>query len=287
MAWYTYRMQDFSKEQLVLLGVFISFVTSLTTGIVVVSLLAQPEPPRVVESIQRVIEKTVIQPAQKEIITETEVVVKEVYIQESTGLESIVARSSNDIIFLEWYIPDSLDGIPQHIDFGIYLKELGGVLAVDSETLNNPEYGMLVYSGGELYDVENIATSTLGGLYHIPFEGPINESKDSRYSMDMELELGQSLIATYRRTNQRGDMGFARGYVTQLLDDEGSLYVVTDIVIPEDIMALVMDVTGKYVGIIRPGKSDVTLFSDLMNDIKLDPYSPQNTDEQALDETAL
>lgn len=72
-------MEDFTRTQLVLLGVFISFITSMVTGVVVVSLMRQ-EPTGVVQTINRVVERTVekVVPAEKEIITETEVITKEV-----------------------------------------------------------------------------------------------------------------------------------------------------------------------------------------------------------------
>jgi len=51
-------MEDLSKQQLVLLGILIAFVTSIATGITTVSLMQQ-EPGGVTQTINRVVERTV------------------------------------------------------------------------------------------------------------------------------------------------------------------------------------------------------------------------------------
>jgi hypothetical protein len=74
-------MEDLNKNQIVLLTVLISFVTSIATGIMTVSLL-QEAPIEVTKNINRIVEKTIetvtpatiLTPSQKEITT---VIVKE------------------------------------------------------------------------------------------------------------------------------------------------------------------------------------------------------------------
>src|ERR1700689_4033409 len=51
-------MEKLNKSQIVLLGILVSFVTSIATGIVTVSLMQQA-PPSVAETVNRVIEQTI------------------------------------------------------------------------------------------------------------------------------------------------------------------------------------------------------------------------------------
>lgn len=76
------EMEELTKSQIILLVLLVSFVTSIATGIVTVSLLAQT-PPAITQTINRVVERTVetVVPGESQsasvVTKETTVVVKE------------------------------------------------------------------------------------------------------------------------------------------------------------------------------------------------------------------
>jgi hypothetical protein len=76
------EIEELTKSQIILLVLLVSFVTSIATGIVTVSLLAQT-PPAITQTINRVVERTVetVVPSQNQsasvVTKETTVVVKE------------------------------------------------------------------------------------------------------------------------------------------------------------------------------------------------------------------
>lgn len=92
------EIEELTKSQIILLVLLVSFVTSIATGIVTVSLLAQT-PPAITQTVNRVVERTVetVVPSENQsasvVTKETTVVVKEDdLIAESiaTGFEQIV-----------------------------------------------------------------------------------------------------------------------------------------------------------------------------------------------------
>ena len=94
-------IEHLSKSQIVLLTLLISFVTSIATGIVTVSLMAQA-PPAIAQTVNRIVEQTVQQvvpanqsaSAGKTVVTEQKTVV----VKESDMISQAVARVSPSLV---------------------------------------------------------------------------------------------------------------------------------------------------------------------------------------------
>ncbi len=69
-------MEELNKTQVILLTIFITFVTSIATGVVTVTLMDQ-SPPGITQTINRVVEKTIEKVASPAEVKEVRVIVKE------------------------------------------------------------------------------------------------------------------------------------------------------------------------------------------------------------------
>jgi hypothetical protein len=127
-------MEELTKQQIVLVTLLVSFVTSIATGIVTVALMDQA-PPGITQTVNRVVERTIekIVPAQNQaasVITKETVVVKEDDLvvkaveQNAKSLVAIFAFPAGGDVKSEKFVGNGL----------IVSKD--GLIATDSETLS-------------------------------------------------------------------------------------------------------------------------------------------------------
>lgn len=123
-------IEQLSKSQIILLTLLISFVTSIATGIVTVSLMDQA-PPSVAQSVNRIVERTVerIVPAGQ---TASTVVTREktVIVKESDLISQAVERTTPSVARL--YLNNS--DPKMFLGFGVVLDE-SGIVATDVDAL--------------------------------------------------------------------------------------------------------------------------------------------------------
>ncbi|MCR4325830.1 MAG: serine protease [Patescibacteria group bacterium] len=127
-------IEQLSKSQIVLLTLLISFVTSIATGIVTVSLMDQA-PPTVAQTVNRVIERTVQQvapsgqPAAAVITQEKTVIVKE-----SELISQAVGRAAPSLVRI--YSTDA--ETPSFLGLGIVM-DASGTIVTDGKILTDSE----------------------------------------------------------------------------------------------------------------------------------------------------
>ena len=123
-------IEQLSKSQIILLTILVSFVTSIATGIVTVSLMGQA-PPSIAQSVNRIVERTVekVIPAGQ---TASTVITREktVVVKESDLISEAVERSMPSVVRL--YLNNSDPMI--FLGFGVVLDE-SGTIATDSDAL--------------------------------------------------------------------------------------------------------------------------------------------------------
>lgn len=108
-------MEHLTKQQIILLALLVSFVSSIATGIVTVSLLEQA-PPTVTQTINRVVERTIEQVTPSATSTRETVIIRE---DEATT--EAIAKAARSIVRIE-----SGGG---YVALGLIVNDLGKIVA--------------------------------------------------------------------------------------------------------------------------------------------------------------
>jgi len=133
-------MEQLSKSQIVLLTLLVSFVTSIATGIVTVSLMDQA-PPVIAQTVNRVIERTVetVTPAKAGQAAATVVTQeKTVIVKEQDLISQAVERVSPSIVRVY-----TTQDTPVFLGLGLVL-DASGTIITDSGALDERSEAMLV-----------------------------------------------------------------------------------------------------------------------------------------------
>lgn len=147
------NMNDLNKNQLILLALLVSFVTSIATGIVTVSLMDQA-PAGVTRTINQVVEKTVqvLQPGSET----THVVTQEVVVDQSDRIKTAIQKNLPGLIV--FVTGTGID--EQEIGSGFMVTK-DGLAVTDNDVASNIASGnVLAKYGGETLKVEAISSKT-------------------------------------------------------------------------------------------------------------------------------
>lgn len=151
-------MNDLNKNQLILLTLLVSFVTSIGTGIITVALL-QEAPSGVTQVINRVVERTIEQvtPINTGGKTETKETQVTVVVKEEDQVIDAISKNSKSIV----RIRDNalVDGVPAFYGMGILINSDGTVVSGNRDIANtattytaifpNGSSHLMKYVGGE------------------------------------------------------------------------------------------------------------------------------------------
>ncbi|MBI2610773.1 trypsin-like peptidase domain-containing protein [Candidatus Kaiserbacteria bacterium] len=215
-------MEELSKSQIVLLTLLVSFVTSIATGIVTVSLMDQA-PPAIAQTVNRVIERTVekvVPPAEGQaaavVTTEKTIVVKESELiakAVETMRPSLVRlyASSSERIFL---------------GLGIVLDGSGKV-AIDGSVVGETTSLAVVLSDGTALPATLLSRDKKNGIALLQGATTTSDGKAVRFSPAVLAvgtpTLGQTVVALSGKLIPR----LADGLVTALVPrEEGEAAVI-------------------------------------------------------------
>lgn len=188
-------MDSLNKQQVILVALLASFVTSIATGIVTATLLEQA-PPAVTQTINRVVERTieqVVQVPEKSQTAATVVTKETIVIKEDEQIIHVVEKNQPVLVsFISQ--ASSAEAEPWVVAMG-FIVDVDGLIAVYKPLVNpDASYAVKLLDGNVypvklVYDhgVENIL------LYEIVSEEPVVLSRASLADSN-SVKLGQSVV---------------------------------------------------------------------------------------------
>lgn len=244
------RMEDLTKQQLVLVTLLVSFVTSIATGIVTVSLLDQA-PSGVTQTINQVVEKTIekIVPVESKATVTKEV--KEVR-------ETVVVKGEEEVIEAVEEVSKSVvrifttgdDGVTDlFISLGVVISRDGAILTDRSNILDAGRYEG-VFPDGTTLPMRVIARNDERKLAYLePSEMAAIPSRYVPVSVPDNpfYRLGQTVFAIGGIESNK----LSRGVVTGVPTSGGTqAFIETDISLTgEFVGAVLADTEGEVIGI--------------------------------------
>ncbi len=198
-------MEDLTKTQLTLLTLLVSFVTSIATGIITVSLL-QEAPPEVTQTINRVVEKTIERVVPEDMgggkVKEVTVVVKE----EDLVIDAI-NKNVKSIVRIQDTAP--LNGVAPFYGIGFVVSKEGIVVSSRKENISAITTYQGTLSNGTVVQMKVLEIDEAAGVAFFQV------IKDDKNPVTLEpaifatkaLQLGQSVIALEGETQNVVSIG--------------------------------------------------------------------------------
>ncbi|MDB5266507.1 MAG: hypothetical protein JWN89_322 [Parcubacteria group bacterium] len=198
-------MEELTKTQMVLLTLLVSFVTSIATGIITVSLLAQA-PSSVTQTINRVVEHTIEKVAPATPSSNTTTVKEVTVVKEEDAIISSIDKSAQAVVRIKSPVAD--DGSQSFYALGVVISKDGLVVSDKRNLVLNGTYSVTLPDGTTLpATVSAISEDDNLALFKIKGDpSHTNNFKFIAFSPN-ELKLGQTIIAVEGRDKNTVGIG--------------------------------------------------------------------------------
>ncbi|HMO78660.1 MAG TPA: serine protease [Candidatus Paceibacterota bacterium] len=191
-------MQDLNSQQIVLLTLLVSFVTSIATGITTVSLLEKaPEP--ITQTINRIVEKTVervVEVKDENNNVTVEKVVETVVINAEDLMVEAVSKNSDSLVRIFSKVGD----LKVFVGIGIIITSDGHVLADARNIISGNNYVAQFVSGERDLSISFREPNNPFAVLKIPTEGLVKFSAVN-VGDSQSVRLGQSVISLAGQSN--------------------------------------------------------------------------------------
>lgn len=197
-------MESLNKQQLILLALLVSFVTSIATGIITVSLMDQA-PAEVTQTINRVVEKTIERVVQEPAKQTASVVTKETFVVKADdAVIEAIEKNSGSIVRVREVIGD---GQASFAGLGLVVSR-DGLIAADisiayrkTDSFGNTiaETYQGVFPDGRVFPLNIVYSDQSQGLMF--FTAMLQDKEKGAYRFVVprfgqgELKLGQAVVA--------------------------------------------------------------------------------------------
>ncbi|MDD4803841.1 MAG: serine protease [Candidatus Pacebacteria bacterium] len=280
-------MENLSKQQIVLLTLLVSFVTSIATGIVTVALMNQA-PVGVTQTINRVVERTIEKVVPSTPTKETQTIVKEtIVVNVDDQVTNAIEKNSKSIVRIYtteddyFYNTESI----KFIGVGVVISD-DNIIATDNNISisNSGKYFIKTEDGKnrELTILRTVSGEEVALLkIKEDSKNPITLPKVSLIS-NGNLKLGQSVVYIGGESKNMIGTGIISAINTKEVKDQKNASstintVITSIettILSKDLISggLLLNLSGELVGI----------KTTYLNDFRTDLFAPSNYIEETL-----
>ncbi|MBT3282888.1 serine protease, partial [bacterium] len=188
--------EKLTKMQIVLLTLLVSFVTSIATGIVTVTLMDQA-PPAMVQTLNRVVERTVERVVPDESKQGASVITKEttVVVKEEDLITDSINRNSKNVV----RIYETLEGGTKRSFSGLgVIVSRGGIITTDLSVIEDGSMYIVETADGEAFDTQTIETEEPASLAFLSIDLSEKEGKtfpSATFSKSNSFKLGQTVLS--------------------------------------------------------------------------------------------
>jgi S1-C subfamily serine protease len=220
-------MEKLTKQQIVLVTLLVSFVTSIATGIVTVALMDQA-PAGVTQTINRIVERTIEKAVTIPATTNSAAVVtrETVVVKEDDQIIESVDKNKNSIVRIYTNMSNAGDVAQRtFIGLGTIISKEGLIITGDVFADTNGRY-MVTVDNNKFYSVVVLPKKTDGQLYFLKIVQDAKNIVDFipvTFSDSNNLKLGQTVIVWGGEEQD----SVSTGIVSSLINIVGSVSTTT------------------------------------------------------------
>ncbi len=188
-------MEDLNKQQLVLVSLLVSFVTSIATGVVTVALVEQA-PPVVGETINRVVEKTIEKVTPAAVTENRAAAIPQIrIIKEEDLVVTAVELNTKSIV----HVKASYSADPQiFVALGVIVSKDGYIVSPKANIEEGGEYSAEL-SDGTTYDLDLVARNDATNTAYFKVKQGKQKAGNATFNpvvfgSEESLKIGQSVV---------------------------------------------------------------------------------------------
>ncbi len=187
-------MEDLNKQQIILLTLLVSFVTSIATGIVTVSLMDQA-PTGFTQTINRVVERTIEKVVSTSTPNSGSVLKETIVVNEGDQIVSAIEKNSNSLVRIYTTGNDNTNQAITLVGIGIVLTD-DGIIAADNSVISNDGKYFITTDDSKLHDLSILRSSSdeRVALLKIKEASSSLVKFDKVQISDQKLQLGQTVV---------------------------------------------------------------------------------------------
>lgn len=215
-------LDELTKSQIVLLTLLVSFVTSIATGIVTISLMDQA-PPAVTQTVSHIIRETV-QKAVPAVISQSAGVIQSSESKQeeppTPQLPEVIARAERSIVRLYSGTGDSAI----YLGLGVII-DAGGTMATDHEAFGGLKRAAAFFSNGSSTPVIAVGSDASRGLLYLSVVSTSSPMQGLAATIAKETPVGEQIIGLSGKSTLR----IASGLVVAAGEDTSLGFLFTDL----------------------------------------------------------